>query len=236
MKSAILALLDRMEKMYWLDAYVSDWVAIGKATSEPLLDVLRKKRHAALLKSLNHVLPLSVRKESVALAMLEKRWDEPRVKVYAGVYRDAGYFAWDPRTLPIARNGDLALQLRHGFGGRSLRSDAVALFEVPRATWFTAAWDFIEQNSLLVEPDMTPAERATYRRHTEERAREHEERWFVTLPAQRWLQETRRVARWAAQARPVRREVVREQAKAKRQAMLDERLAVVKGSIGVVML
>ena len=177
-----------------------DWLSFRLAVNRSSLIAARRE---ALLTCGNHVLPLSVKGEAAGKATLAQRWRYPRFPVMAQVFDTAGYLGWDTRDLASERGGEVRARLRFEFQGRDLSRGRFALFEIPRDRWHEAAWALIEENALLLRPDMSERAQVVHPPFTPEpMTNEHLERWWVVLTGERWLQESIRVARWSAQAKP----------------------------------
>lgn len=212
-----------------------DWLGFGRATAPAKL---LARRREALLDAANHVLPLAVKGKVAAMEVLERRWAFPRFRVLAQVFGEVGYFGWDLRCLPNERSGQVRARLRFQFGGRDMSQGRFALYEVPIARWFEAAWSLVEENAVLVRPSMTDRERAAFPPfsplHLEPEGRasladdgwaEHYDRWHVLLTGDRWVQEARRVARWSVQAKPGQRVAQAKQRQVLREKPLADALA-----------
>ncbi|MCA8180706.1 HNH endonuclease [Burkholderia vietnamiensis] len=212
-----------------------DWLGFGRATAPAKL---LARRREALLDAANHVLPLAVKGKVAAMDVLERRWAFPRFRVLAQVFGEVGYFGWDLRGLPNERSGEVRARLRFQFGGRDMSQGRFALYEVPLARWFEAAWSLVEENAVLVRPSMTDRERAAFPPFSplhldpdmraslaDDGWREHYERWHVLLTGDRWVQEARRVARWSVQAKPGQRVAQAKQRQVLREKPLADALA-----------
>lgn len=212
-----------------------DWLGFGRATAPAKL---LARRREALLDAANHVLPLAVKGKVAAMEVLERRWAFPRFRVLAQVFGEVGYFGWDLRGLPNERSGQVRARLRFQFGGRDMSQGRFALYEVPIARWFEAAWSLVEENAVLVRPSMTYRERVAFPPfsplHLEPEGRasladdgwaEHYDRWHVLLTGDRWVQEARRVARWSVQAKPGQRVAQAKQRQVLREKPLADALA-----------
>lgn len=212
-----------------------DWLGFGRATAPAKL---LARRREALLDAANHVLSLAVKGKVAAMEVLERRWAFPRFRVLAQVFGEVGYFGWDLRGLPNERSGQVRARLRFQFGGRDMSQGRFALYEVPIARWFEAAWSLVEENAVLVRPSMTYRERVAFPPfsplHLEPEGRasladngwaEHYDRWHVLLTGDRWVQEARRVARWSVQAKPGQRVAQAKQRQVLREKPLADALA-----------
>lgn len=212
-----------------------DLLGFGRATAPAKL---LARRREALLDAANHVLPLAVKGKVAAMEVLERRWAFPRFRVLAQVFGEVGYFGWDLRGLPNERSGQVRARLRFQFGGRDMSQGRFALYEVPIARWFEAAWSLVEENAVLVRPSMTYRERVAFPPfsplHLEPEGRasladdgwaEHYDRWHVLLTGDRWVQEARRVARWSVQAKPGQRVAQAKQRQVLREKPLADALA-----------
>lgn len=185
-----------------------DWITYGKAVRPALLTANRRK---ALRDAGNHVLPLSVKGTRAAERVFDHRWENPRFRAFAGVFDTCGFFAWDARTLPQERRGEVVLALRLGFGAKvSQDGEHLVVVEVQRDAWFDAAWVLIERNALLHRIDLAGPASGVYLPYRPTRDAEHQERWSVVLPGKRWEQEARRVEQWSRAARPLQRDLQSE--------------------------
>ncbi|WP_257765150.1 hypothetical protein [Burkholderia glumae] len=197
-----------------------DWITFGKAV---LPDVLEEKRREALRDAANHVLPLTVKGTRAARAVLARRWDHARFRVFAGVFDTCGFFAWDSRTLPPSSG--IVLALRSAFGARvsSVEGDEhLVAAELAPDTWFDAAWTMLEDNVLLQPVELSGPAALVYRPYRPALDAEHQERWNVLLKGSRWEQEARRVKRWSLQASVLQRDLERaERERAARKPLLD---------------
>ncbi|WP_396329319.1 HNH endonuclease [Burkholderia anthina] len=185
-----------------------DWITYGKAVRPALLTANRRK---ALRDAGNHVLPLSVKGTRAAERVFDHRWENPRFRAFAGVFDTCGFFAWNARTLPQERRGEVVLALRLGFGAKvSQDGEHLVVVEVQRDVWFDAAWVLIERNVLLHRIDLAGPAAGVYLPYRPTLDAEHQERWSVVLPGKRWEQEARRVEQWSRAARPLQRDLQSE--------------------------
>ncbi|WP_186200440.1 hypothetical protein [Burkholderia gladioli] len=169
---------------------------------------LRVQRLRVLHASLNHVVPLTARTAAGTESVLRKRWEQPRFRALGNVFMQYGFLAWPAGSLPSALGDGLMFVLQRTFGAVDASPDRVwTVFRLPRETWHTAAWLFIEANALLIKVDLPPAHAFRFPAWDPVTLPdEHLTRWWVTLPADVWIEDVVRywkrisLARRAARA------------------------------------
>ena len=175
-------------------------------------DALRAQRLQVLHASLNHVVPLTARTAAGAEAVLRKRWEQPRFRALGNVFMQYGFLAWHTGSLPSALGDGLVFVLRHTFGAVEVSPDGVwTVFRLPRETWHAAAWLLIEANALLIKVDLPPAHAIPFPAWDPvSLPDEHHGRWWVTLPADVWIEDVVRYWKRMALARRAARAEVDE--------------------------
>lgn len=175
-------------------------------------DELRAQRLQVLHASLNHVVPLTARTAAGAETVLRKRWEQPRFRALGNVFMQYGFLAWPTGSLPSALDGGLVFVLRRTFGAVDVSPDrAWTVFRLPRETWHAAAWLLIETNALLVKVDLPPPMAIRFPAWDPvSLPDEHHGRWWVTLPADVWIEDVVRYWKRMALARRAARAEVDE--------------------------
>lgn len=197
-----------------------DWLSFGKAVDAPAFVANRRE---ALRDAANHVLPLTVKGTRAARAVLTSRWAHPRFRAFAGVFDTCGFFAWDTRTLPPGRSGEVLLSLRFGFGATVTNDgEHLVVVEVPRDAWHDAAWMLVEENVLLHRVELSGRAAVVYREFRPSLPEEHKERWWVVLSGKRWEREARRVKRWSDRAHVLQRDLESEELRGASRAPVQE--------------
>jgi len=175
-------------------------------------DELRARRLRALHASLNHVVPLTARTAAGAEEALRRRWTQPRFRALGNVFMQYGFLAWPAGSLPSAQGDGLMFVLQRTFGAADVSPDRVwTVFRLPRETWHAAAWLLIEANALLVKVDLPSAHAIRFPAWDPvSLPDEHHGRWWVTLPADTWIEDVVRYWKRMALARRAARAEVDE--------------------------
>ena len=175
-------------------------------------DELRARRLRALHASLNHVAPLTARTAAGAETVLRKRWEQPRFRALGNVFMQYGFLAWHTGSLPSVLGDGLVFVLRCTFGAVDVSPDQVwTVFRLPREAWHAAAWLFIEANALLVKVELPPTHAIRFPAWDPVTLPdEHHGRWWVTLPADVWIEDVVRYWKRMALARRAARAEVDE--------------------------
>lgn len=166
-------------------------------------DELRAQRLQVLHASLNHVVPLTARTAAGAQAVLRQRWEQPRFRAIGNVFMQYGFLAWPTGSLPSAQGDGLMFVLRRTFGAIDESPDRTwTVSRLPRETWHAAAWLLIEANALLVKVDLPPTMAIRFPAWDPVTLPdEHLTRWWVTLPADVWIEDVVRYWKRIALAR-----------------------------------
>ncbi|HDR8954972.1 hypothetical protein [Burkholderia vietnamiensis] len=164
---------------------------------------LRAQRLKVLLASLNHVVPLTARTAAGAETALRKRWEQPRFRALGNVFMQYGFLGWPTGSLPSALGDGLVFVLRRTFGAIDVSPDRMwTVFRLPRESWHAAAWLFIEANALLVKVNLPPTMAIRFPAWDPVTLPdEHHGRWWVTLPADVWIEDVVRYWKRMAMAR-----------------------------------
>lgn len=173
-------------------------------------DALRAQRLHVMHASLNHVVPLTARTTAGVEAVLCKRWEQTRFRALGNVFMQYGFLAWPAGSLPSALGDGLMFVLQRTFGAVDVSPDPVwTVFRLPRETWHAAAWLLIEANALLVKVDLPPTMAIRFPAWDPVTLPdEHHGRWWVTLPADVWIEDVVRYwKRMALGRRAARAEV-----------------------------
>lgn len=166
-------------------------------------DELQAQRLRVLHASLNHVVPLTTRTAVDAEAVLRKRWEQPRFRSLGAVFMQYGFLAWPAGSLPSALADGLVFVLRRTFGAVDVSPDRTwTVFRLARDSWHAAAWLLIEANALLVKVDLPTTMAIRFPAWDPvSLPDEHHGRWWVTLPADVWIEDVVRYWKRMALAR-----------------------------------
>lgn len=113
------------------------------------------RRANVLTWSANHLTPTSrwARLPAV-LSALAKRWEQPRIKLFAFHGSEQSFIGWTPRCGSPSALGMAASILRFGFQATPIPQRRLSLFDVPAARFLDAVWELIEHGALLAPVEL----------------------------------------------------------------------------------
>lgn len=107
-------------------------------------------REQVLIASANHLTPTRANApKRLVLAALRKRWEHPRIRVFAYQGHGGAYVGWTPRCGGKAALGEVAAILRFGFQATPTPDRRLSLFQVPGDLFLDAVWELIEHGALV---------------------------------------------------------------------------------------